>query len=107
MGFDLTYSTTERISPALQREIIADAETLCLARSWVQCDGPSVGDDDGFLIGSSRLSLTDPDGFDEAKGSGLPLGRLHDLLQTLCAISSARNRVNAHPISSRQERIFL
>ena len=88
MGFDLTYSTTENISPALQREIIADAETLCLARSWVQCDGPSVEDDDGFLMGSSRLSPSDPDGMDEAKGSGLPVGRLPDLLQALCELSA-------------------
>ena len=87
MGFDLSYSTTEQISPALQREIIADAEALDQAHSWVQCDGPSLGNDNGFLTGSSRVSPSDPDGVAEAQDSGKPIGKLPDLLQALCELS--------------------
>lgn len=88
MGFDIRYSTTEKISPALQREIIADAEVLYLARSWVQCNGPSIENDDGFLTGSSRLSPSDPDGTAEAQCSQEPIGKLSDLLQALCELSA-------------------
>ena len=88
MGFDLSYSTTEQISPALQREIIADADSLWMARSWVQCSGLSVENDDGFLMGTSRLLPSDPDGLAEAKISGKPLGKLRDLLQALCDLSA-------------------
>ena len=87
MGFDLQYSTTEQISPALQREIIADARLLDSRHSWVQCDGPSVENDDGLLIGWSRVSPADPDGIAEARDSGLPVGRLPELLAALCELS--------------------
>ncbi|MCA8988505.1 MAG: hypothetical protein KDA78_12725 [Planctomycetaceae bacterium] len=88
MGFDISYSTTEIISPALQREIIADAEALYLAYSWVQCDGPSLENDSGYLTGCSRVSPSDPDGQEEAQQSDKPVGRLSHLLQALCELSS-------------------
>lgn len=87
MGFDLIYSTTEIISPALQREMIADAQALYAERTWVQCDGPDLLDDKGYLTGSSRLSPSDPDGFAEAKASNKPTGKLRDLLTSLCNLS--------------------
>jgi hypothetical protein len=88
MGFDIGYSTTEKIAPALQREIIADAEVLYLTRSWVRCGGPSIENDDGFLTGSSRVSPWGSDRTAEAQDRLKPIGRLSDLLQALCELSA-------------------
>jgi len=87
MGFDLCYTTTEKISPALQQEMVAEANQLNMERSWVQCLGPDLWDDDGFLAGCSRLSPLDPDGSLEAQGDSKPIGRLRDLLHALCRLS--------------------
>ena len=53
MGFDISYSTTERISPTLQREIMEEANALYSQYSWVNVMGPSLQDEGGYLIGDS------------------------------------------------------
>ena len=88
MGFDITYSTAELISPRLQQEIIADLDTLSLERSWIQCVGPSFENQDGYLLGSSRMML-DPHerDLDDARDGGAPDGTVLDLLEQLCRLS--------------------
>jgi hypothetical protein len=90
MGFDITYSTIERISPALQREILEDVHVLHKQKSWIQCTGPSFENEDGYLCGSSRLT-PDRDPRDVATArhlsSGAPDGSVLDLLDVLCKLS--------------------
>jgi hypothetical protein len=88
MGFDIRFSTTEKISLALQREIIEDADDLYSQKSWVQCDGPLLEDAHGYLSGSSRLTPDpDPDDLADARCDGYPDGTVLDLLKGLCQLS--------------------
>jgi hypothetical protein len=88
MGFDITYATTEKISPALQREIIDEAHALYMQKSWVQCMGPELENEDGYLSGSSRL-IPEPDAatLADARDGGAPDGTVLDLLDALCKLS--------------------
>ena len=88
MGFDITYATTERISPALQREIIDDANSMYMQKSWIQCMGPEVENEDGYLSGCSRLTPDpDPEDVEDARDGGAPDGTVLDLLDALCKLS--------------------
>ena len=89
MGFDVSYTTTERISPTLQREIIDQCQSLYSAYSWVNVTGPSLDNEDGYLAGSSRLSPdVDADDAADARDSGHPDGRLKELIDCLCRLSA-------------------
>ena len=89
MGFDISYSTTEKISPALQREIIEEADALYSQYSWVNVMGPSLQDDGGYLTGDSRLSpQCDEDDAADARLGGKPDGRMGALLEALCKLSA-------------------
>lgn len=89
MGFDVSYSTTERISPSLQREIIEEAKGLYTQHSWVHVMGPVLNDDGGYLTGSSRLSpQCDEDDAADARLGAAPDGTLTALLDSLCKLSA-------------------
>ena len=88
MGFAISYETTEQISPALQREILAAAEEFAGKFSWLRCEPLMLHNDDGNLSGISKPTiLPHPD---DVAGSDPndPVGTVGDLLDGLCALSS-------------------
>jgi hypothetical protein len=88
MGYDITFRTLEKISPALQREICEMAAREFSAKSWVQLTEPRLEDDGEFLQGDTRVTVMPvrEDVIDSRMG-GHPDARLTDLLRVLCAIS--------------------
>ena len=89
MGFDISYRTTEQISSSLQREIVDETDSLYAQHSWVHVTGPTLSDDGGFLLGSSRLSpQCDEDDAADARLGGAPDGMLAALLDSLCKLSA-------------------
>lgn len=89
MSFSIAYETTERISPLLQREICDAAETLVHAYDWLHCDPPSFEDSEGFMVGTSEICFTaDPPDVATSSRDQMPDGKVTDLLDCLCALSS-------------------
>lgn len=92
MGFSIRYETTERISPALQEEILLALEPLMAERTWLHCEPPLMDDDDGLLAGSSKPNfMPDRDDAASAHSEGLPTGTILDLLDVLCRLSGQFN----------------
>jgi hypothetical protein len=89
MGFAIAYTTTEQISPALQREIIDSLKKHSAGRTWLSCEPPWLINQDGYLVGGSKPR----DDFDRrdvasAKAEGLPDGTVNALLDCLCGVSA-------------------
>jgi hypothetical protein len=88
MGFSLNFTTTEKISPVLQVEIRDAADVLYAKYSWVLCYGPSLQNEDGFLVCSSKLSISpDADDAADARSEGMPDGNFRTLLDCFCSLS--------------------
>jgi hypothetical protein len=88
MGFDVSYKSTETISPKLQREVIDELRVLSNCHSWVRVICPNLVDESGYLSGNSRLSPTaEPDDADDARRDGAPDGTMSDLMNILCELS--------------------
>jgi hypothetical protein len=96
MGFSISYEATERISPALQKEIAAAADELTNGRTWLSCE--PVGfwavahgspDANGILRGASKPNFfPHPDDVAAAQAEGLPDGTVNDMLEVLCQLSA-------------------
>lgn len=88
MGFDVSYKSTERISPKLQQEVIDALRILSNRHSWVRVVYPNLSDESGYLAGDSRLSpTTEPDDANDARRDGAPDGTMSDLMNILCELS--------------------
>jgi hypothetical protein len=88
MGFDISYRTTEQLSPKLQQEVIATAKVLYENHSWVRLYGPTLSDEGGYLVGDSRLSPTvDEEDAKDCRSDGKPDGTCLDLLDALVHLS--------------------
>ncbi len=88
MGFSVAYQTTERISPALQREILDAASQLTNGHTWLSCEPPYLVDEKGILAGASKPNFSPhPADVASAKSLGLPDGTLNDLMEVLCELS--------------------
>lgn len=89
MGFAIGYRTTEELSPALQREVIASLEQQSAGRTWLSCEPPILLDDGGCLRGSSKPNFyPHADDVASARSHELPDGTVKDLLDCLCRVSA-------------------
>lgn len=89
MGFAIGYQSTETISPALQAEVIEAAHKLAEGRTWLRCAPVCLSDENGYLAGVSKPNFTPhPSDVASAKQEALPIGKVSDMLDILCALSS-------------------
>lgn len=90
MGFAVGYSTTEQISPGLQKEINNANNELTKGRYWLSCEPPHFRDydGDGILRGASKPNFTPhPDDVAAFRAENLPDGTLMNLIEVLCELS--------------------
>ena len=88
MGFSISYTSTEQISPAVQTEMIAALSGLSQNRTWLSCEPPRLANHAGLLGGSSKPNFSPhPEDVASAKASGQSDGTVNDLLEILCELS--------------------
>lgn len=86
MGFSISFRTTEQLSPARQREVLESLEQQAAGYLWLDCEPPRLMEEDGILLGASRLSFAADEDIASA-GDDLPEGTINELLDCLCHVS--------------------
>ena len=90
MSFTILYTSARTVTPQEAEAIRAAATKACAGRSWLSCEPLDFFPDllDGKLLGGSKPNFRPhPEDKRAAECSGLPDGKLSDLLEILASIS--------------------